>query len=483
MMEDWKQHQTPEEACGIIGIYQANNFDAANLLYFGLMALQHRGQDSAGIYVSHGGYITGYKDDGLLQDVFDKKIISILRGDVGLGHVKYRNNVSKRDTVAQPFIATYDGGQIAVAMNGALTNSAQLRQMLVKQGAVFQTETDCEIITALIAQKFKEIEAEDRGKGPYAKVYADKSLAAIHSTLKMLKGAFAIGILADKKLICARDRNGIRPLSVGKFTGSEGYVFASETVAFDIIGAELISEVQPAQMVVIGESGIEQMDWSEDEEKQAGSICAFEFVYFARPDALMNGVSVHQARENAGMILAKEHPVEADCVIGVPDSGVPAAIGYAQASGIPNRMGLIKNRYIGRSFIQPTQTLRELAVKLKLNPVRDIVEGKRIVLIDDSIVRGTTSMKLVQLLKSAGAAEVHMRISCPEIKELCPFGGIDIDDKDSLISNRMSVEEIRDMLGADSLGFLSLEGLLSSVSGGRCGYCSHCLIGECPKYL
>lgn len=453
-MNNWEE-QAPKEECGIIGIFDENNLDTANLAYFGLMALQHRGQESAGIAVNNAGFITNYKDAGLVQDVFDNKILSILKGDMSLGHVKYSSGRDRRNVEAQPLITGYRKGTMAIALNGAITNCNKLRNRLLSNGVSFSGTSDCEVIGALVASKFE-----------------NSIVTAVKEAVAELEGAFSIVIMADNKLIGVRDKNGFRPLCLGRFPNGRGYVIASENVALDIIGAEFIDEVERGQIVVVDYKGLEVI---ESNETTRGSLCAFEFVYFARPDSNINGISVYQSRELAGRRLATEYPVEADCVIGVPDSGTPGAIGYAAQSGIPYSIGLIKNRYIGRSFIQPTQVLRELAVKLKLNPIRDIVQGKRVVLIDDSIVRGTTTLRIIELLKIAGATEVHMRILSPQIKELCQYGGIDITSKTDLISNLYEKEEICRIIGADSLGFLSLEGLKESLRGGAGGYCSECL--------
>jgi len=452
----WDNRQMPKEECGIIGIYDENNLDTANLAYFGLMALQHRGQESAGIAISNTGFITSYKDSGLVQEVFDRKILSILKGDMCLGHIKYSSGSERRNVYAQPFISDYKKGQMAIALNGAITNVDKLRYQLA--GVEFSSDSDCEVIGALIAGKFK-----------------NDIVSAVKEAVCELEGAFSLGILADNKLIAVRDRNGVRPLCIGEFINGKGYAFSSENVAFDIIGAEFIYELERGQMAVIDYKGLDIIEFAEPAK---GKLCAFEFVYFARPDSNINGISVYKSRERAGRQLAMEYPIEADCVIGVPDSGIPGAIGFAAQSGIPYAIGLIKNKYIGRSFIEPTQRLRELSVKLKLNPIRDIVQGKRVVLIDDSIVRGTTTLKIIELLKIAGATEVHMRILSPQIKEICRFGGIDISDKDELISNRHCAEEIRGMIGADSLGFLSRDGLMKALVGGISEYCIECLFDE-----
>ncbi|MCL1820731.1 MAG: amidophosphoribosyltransferase [Oscillospiraceae bacterium] len=444
-----------KDYCGIIGIYDENNLDTANLAYFGLMALQHRGQESAGIAINNAGFITHYADAGLVQDVFDQRILSILKGDMCLGHVKYSSGSERRNNSPQPLISEYRKGQIAVALNGSITNAPMLKEKLSWEGAVFDDGSDCEVIAVMISRKFQRDIVE-----------------AVRETLAELEGAFSLGIMVDNKLIAARDKNGIRPLSIGRFTNGRGYAFASENVAFDIIGAEFLYELERGQMAVIDYKGL-RTEWHSEPEK--GSLCAFEFVYFARPDSNINGISVYESRELAGRRLAAEFPAEADCVIGVPDSGIPGAIGFAAESGIPYSLGLIKNRYIGRSFIEPTTRLRELAVKLKLNPITNIVQGKRIVLVDDSIVRGTTTLRIIELLKISGAREVHMRVLSPQIKELCRFGGIDISDRADLISNRYTTEEIRRNIGADSLGFISLDGLLGTLRGGSGGYCSECL--------
>ncbi len=449
------------DACGVFGIYDRNNNDSADLTYFALMSLQHRGQESAGIAVSNEGAVTCYKDSGLVQESLNDKILSILRSDMSIGHVRYGLRKENGPQYAQPHVAGYKHGNMAVALNGALTNNAVLRKKLEEEGAVFTTNSDCEVISALIAKHFKASVTE-----------------AVKLAVRELEGGFSLVILMGGKILGARDRYGIRPLSIGKLLN--GYAISSESCAFDIIGAELVCDVNPGEIVVIDSTapGIHFVN-TLDKPQQVKAMCAFEFVYFARPDSVMNGISVHASRERAGRQLAREYPADADCVIGVPDSGIAAAVGYAAESGLPYSLGFVKNRYVGRTFIKPTQAQRELAVKLKLNPIREVVEGKRIVLVDDSIVRGTTSLQIIESLRNAGAKEVHVRIPTPEVKNICPFG-IDIPDKGELISAKHSTLEICKMITADSLGFLSSEGILAALESDCGGYCSGCLTGNWP---
>lgn len=449
------QHNQPKEECGIIGIYDKDNLDTANMAYFGLMVMQHRGQESAGIAISNGGFITIYKDAGLVLDIFEDRILNILKGDMCLGHVKYGNAKGKPANLAQPHMTEYRNGNIAVALNGALTNAEELANEL----GMPVSSSDASIIGQLISRNFR-----------------GNMLSAVEKAVSKLKGGFALGILADSKLFGVRDCNGIRPLVIGKL--QNGYVLASETVALDILGAEFISEIECGQIACIDYNGVV---YNNKATGSKGAICAFEFVYFARPDSNINGLSIYQARENAGIILAQENKIDADCVIGVPDSGTAAAVGYSKGSGIPYCMGLIKNRYVGRTFIQPTQAIRELSVKLKLNPIKENVSGKRVVLIDDSIVRGTTCVKIIELLRRAGAKEIHMMVSSPPVTELCPYGGIDIYDRKELISNQHSKDEICKIIGADSLNYITKEGLLKALSTGEGGYCMGCIGGDYPN--
>lgn len=430
------------EECGVFGIYKKSTTGSvSSAIYYGLYALQHRGQESAGIAVTDGQRLRYFKDMGLVSEVFDPKVLDQLKGFAGIGHVRYSTTGTSYVANAQPLVIRYRGGELALAHNGNLINAADIRRQLEAQGHIFQTTSDTEVMASLIAR-------------------ADSSdiRMAINCALQQVKGSYAVLILTDNALIGVRDPYGIRPLCLGQLSG--GYVLASESCALDAIGAELIRDIQPGEGIVIDDNGVRSFRVADGFKK---ALCIFEFVYFARPDSYIDGVSVYRARINAGRMLAMEHPVQADMVIGVPDSGTTAAIGYAQQSGIPFGEGLIKNRYVGRTFIQPEQRMREEGVKVKLNALRETVKGKRIVMVDDSIVRGTTSRQIVDILRDAGAAEVHMRISSPPVKYPCYFG-IDTPSRRHLIGAVHTVEEIRDIIGVDSLGYLSVDGLVRSVA-------------------
>jgi len=446
----------PEEACGVFGIY-APGEDVSRLTYFGLHALQHRGQESAGMAVSDGQTIIIYKDMGLLTQVFDERNLGTLQGDIAIGHVRYSTTGSTHWENAQPVYKTFSGGSLALAHNGNLINTQELRSALKGNGRRFRSTSDSEVIASLIASN------------------ADKGMEnAIKETMKHIKGAYSVIILTENKLFAIRDPYGIRPLVIGR--RGEHYIVASESCALDIVGADYIRDVNPGELVIIDGDGLR----SEEGIKPGKlSLCIFEFIYFARPDTELFGRLLYNAREAMGRELAKEAPCEADMVIGVPDSGVPAAIGYSQQSGIPYREGLVKNRYIGRTFIQPTQMIRQVGIKLKLNPLSEVIKGKRIVVIDDSIVRGNTSKKLIDMLRAAGAKEIHMRVSSPPVKWPC-FYGIDTADQGQLIAANKSVEEIRDFIGADSLSYLSFEGLIKSTENKRDNFCLACFDGCYP---
>lgn len=456
----FENYDKPKEECGIIGIYDKGNMEIENLTYYGLIALQHRGQESAGIAVNRDGIITCYKEMGLVSEVFDDKILNLLKGDMSIGHVRYSTTGESFVTNAQPLLVKYKNGSIAVAHNGNLINAASVREALEDQGMIFATTIDSEVIASLIAKSYKK-RIED----------------AILETIEIIKGSYALVIMTNDKLIGVRDKHGLRPLVLGRL--GEGYVLASETCALDTIGASFIRDVKPGEIIVIDDTGIKSIMSRTVEEP---ALCIFEYIYFARPDSIMDGISIYHARESAGRILAEEHPAEADVVIGVPDSGTPAAIGYAQQSGIPYAVGLIKNRYIGRTFIQPSQVIRELGVALKLNPLKGAIKGKRVVMVDDSIVRGTTSKKIVQALKDAGAKEVHVRVSSPVITHSCYFG-IDTPTRKELVGSSRLIESIREKIGADSLAYLSHEGLLKSVGSSGKGFCTACFNGRYPMEI
>lgn len=445
------------EECGVVGLYSKEKLDTGFLLYTALISLQHRGQESAGIVTVSDGEFHTKKGLGLVQEVFDEKDIKKLVGDIGIGHVRYSTTGKTSEKNIQPFYFINKSRNISYAHNGNLVNYKHIRHYLEEHGAIFRTETDSEVIAHLIAKNLS--------KGP---------IEAIKETFNTIKGAFSIAMIVDDNLIAARDPFGIRPLVLGRI--GSGYMVASETVAFDVVGAEFIRDVNAGEMLIINENGIESIQYSEN-KKIAHS--AFEYVYFSRPDSVIDGKSVYKTRLEAGRLLAKNHPVEADIVIPVPDSGRSAAIGYAEVSGLTYGEGLIKNKYVGRTFIQPTQKLREMALKMKLNVLKEIIDGKRVVLVDDSVVRGTTSKKIVSMLKDAGAKEVHLRVSSPMVK-YPSYYGIDTPDASELICSYMSNEEIRKMIGADSLAFLSVDELVECIGFKREELCLDIFTGEYP---
>jgi amidophosphoribosyltransferase len=446
------------EECGVFGIYSQNGLDVQDITYFGLYALQHRGQESAGIAVSNGKSISYHKGMGLVSEVFDDRQLSRLgSGKAAIGHVRYSTTGDSQVANAQPLVTKFKKGSMALAHNGNLINTDSLKADLEESGTIFQTTLDTEIVANLIARNI------DNGL-----------MDALKKMMDTVKGSYALLIMTEDKLVAVRDPLGIRPLALGKLEDS--YVVASETCAFDTIGAEYIRDVKPGEIIMIDEEGLQSI---QTPSPLQSALCIFEFVYFARTDSTIDGISVYMARKQAGARLAAEHPVEADLVIGVPDSGTTAAIGYAEASGIPYGEGFIKNRYVGRTFIQPSQHMREQGVRIKLNALRRIVKGKRLVVIDDSIVRGTTSKKIIEMLRLAGAREVHLRISSPPVKYPCYFG-IDTNTCDQLIGYSYDVNEICKIIGADSLGYLSQEGLLKTVEGSSCGFCQGCFDGRYP---
>lgn len=445
-----------EEECGVFGIYSKEVNEVAQITYYGLYALQHRGQESAGISVSNFGEIVTYKGMGLTADVFTPETLNNLVGNAAIGHVRYSTTGASKLENAQPLESRYKLGQIAVAHNGNLTNAKIIRELLEDAGSTFNTSIDSEVIIKMIARKANG-NVED----------------AIRSTVGAIKGAYALVILAGNKLVGVRDPYGIRPLCLG-INENGDYILASESCAIDAVGGTLIRDVLPGEMVIIDENGVKSVKYSENNKK---APCSFEHIYFARPDSVIDGLNVYESRVEAGRLLAKQIKVEADVVIGVPDSGIPAAIGFAEASGIPYAIGLIKNKYIGRTFIKPTQALREQAVMVKLNPLKVNLEGKRVVIIDDSLVRGTTSKILIEIIRRAGAKEVHFRSASPAVKHSCYFG-IDTAHREELIAARLSVEEIRKEINADTLDYLSMENMLKSLKG--CDYCVGCFNGEYP---
>jgi len=456
--EDDKLH----EECGVFAIY--GHPEAANLTYLGLYALQHRGQESAGIATSDHREIRCYKSMGHVADIFTPERIASLPGDLAIGHTRYS---TAGDTVllnAQPFSVECNKGQIAVAHNGNITNAGELRRQLERDGSIFQASSDTEVILHLVARS------------------RERTLTgALREALLQLEGAFSLVFLSRDRVIVARDPHGFRPLAFGEMPsgGGKAYIFASETCAFDLINAEYVNDVEPGEMVCIGPEGITRERYAPEAPH---AHCVFEHVYFSRPDSLVFGRPVQQSRENMGRLLAQESPVDADVVVPVPDSGVAAAIGYAAESGIPFRQALIRNHYVGRTFIEPSQAIRDFGVKLKLNPVRHSLEGNRVILVDDSIVRGTTSRKIVRMVRNAGAREVHLRISCPPTVSPC-FYGVDTPTQSELIAASHSVEEIREYIEADSLAYLSLDALHRSVVDDRDQYCYACYTGAYPTEL
>lgn len=447
------------EECGVFGVWGHHN--AAHITYYGLQSLQHRGQEGTGIAVTDGKQIHIKKGEGLVTEVFSKNDMDDLQGTGAIGHVRYATAGGSGPENVQPLLFKSQTGSLALAHNGNLTNATVLRSLLEAEGSIFQTTSDTEVLAHLI-KRSKRTQFIDQMK----------------AALNMLQGAYAYLLMTETELIVALDPYGLRPLSIGRL--GDSYVVASETCAFDIVGADYIRDVQPGEMLIINHDGIRSEIFTTQTQM---SLCTMEYVYFSRPDSDLQGMNVHTARKNLGKQLALEAPIDADVVTGVPDSSISAAIGYAEESGIPYELGLIKNRYVGRTFIQPTQQLREQGVKMKLSPVRGVVEGKRVIMVDDSIVRGTTSRRIVRMLKEAGAREVHVVISSPPIKHPC-FYGIDTSSREELIAGDKSVEEIRQIIGADSLTFLSVEGMLKALgreqSGGMKGSCLACFTGKYP---
>ncbi|ULT57421.1 amidophosphoribosyltransferase [Neobacillus drentensis] len=447
------------EECGIFGVF--GHQDAAQLTYYGLHSLQHRGQEGTGIVVSDGKKLTGVKGEGLVSEIFTTEAMKDLEGSAAIGHVRYATAGGGGYENVQPLLFHSQTGSLALAHNGNLVNANSLKYQLESQGSIFQTSSDTEVLAHLVR----------RSGYPHLK-------DQVKNALSMLKGAYAYLIMTETELMVALDPHGLRPLSLGCL--GDAYVVASETCAFDVVGAEYIRDIMPGELLIINENGLTSERFSISTTK---AICTMEYIYFSRPDSNIQGINVHTARKNMGKQLAVEAPFEADVVTGVPDSSISAAIGYAEATGIPYEMGLIKNRYVGRTFIQPSQSLREQGVKMKLSAVRGVVEGKRVVMVDDSIVRGTTSRRIVNLLKEAGATEVHVVISSPPIKNPC-FYGIDTSTKEELIASDKSVEQIRELIGADSLTFISVEGMMKALGQeGTNGYCLGCFTGNYPTEI
>ena len=451
------------EECGVVAI--CGHPEAAKMAYLGLYALQHRGQESAGICTSDGVTVHSHKSMGHVAEIFTNEVIQQLPGSLAIGHTRYS---TAGDTVllnAQPFSVTCNKGRIALAHNGNIVNASELRQELGRRGSIFQASSDTEVILHLMAHSSERTLA-----------------AALRDALLQLEGAFSLVCLAQDRIIVARDPHGFRPLAVGEMEVSGGhkcYVFASETCAFDLIGAVYLHDVDPGEMVTVGPEGMTRERFTPEQPR---AQCVFEHVYFSRPDSIVFGRSVAESREELGRLLAREAPADADIVVPVPDSGVAAAIGYASESGLPFRQALIRNHYVGRTFIEPSQAIRDFGVKLKLNPVRHLLQGKRVVLVDDSIVRGTTSRKIVRMVRQAGAREIHLRISCPPTISPC-FYGVDTPNRSELIASSHSVEEIRRFVEADSLSYLSLKSLRDAVADNRHEYCYACYTGDYPTDL
>ncbi|WP_419882849.1 amidophosphoribosyltransferase [Peribacillus sp. B-H-3] len=450
------------EECGLFGVW--GHEDAAQITYYGLHSLQHRGQEGAGIVLTDGGRLSGLKGEGLVTEVFTADKMQSLSGKAAIGHVRYATSGGGGYENVQPLLFNSQSGGMALAHNGNLVNAVQLKAQLEAQGSIFQTTSDTEVLAHLIK------------KGGFSDFKS-----RVKNALSMLKGAYAFLIMDENQMLVALDPHGLRPLSLGKL--GDAYVVASETCALDIVGAEFIRDIQPGELLVIDDSGITAERFSLSTQR---SMCTMEYIYFSRPDSNIDGINVHTARKNLGKQLALEAFIEADVVTGVPDSSISVAIGYAEATGIPYELGLIKNRYVGRTFIQPSQSLREQGVKMKLSAVRGVVEGKRVVMVDDSIVRGTTSKRIVSLLKEAGAKEVHVLISSPPIKNPCYYG-IDTSTTEELIASDNSVEEIRKIIGADTLTFLSVERTVAGIGrpfeGELHGQCMACFTGKYPTEI
>ena len=452
---------TLEEECGVFGVYAPND-DVARLTCFGLQALQHRGQESAGIAVGDGETVLAFKDLGLVTQVFDEASLSALKGHVAIGHVRYSTSGGVESwEAAQPHISAIDEVLIALAHNGTLVNTNSLRAQLVDYGVTLRAGTDSEAAAKIIGEVTSSTHSLRDG---------------IRKAMKMMRGAYAMVLSSPDSLYAFRDPNGIRPLVLGKLPDNRGWVVSSETCGLDIVGAEYVREVAPGEIIRINSEGISSQIAVEPERRAS---CLFEYVYFARPDSVMDGISVYQSRRSMGRTLAQEAPVEADLVLGVPDSGLPSAMGYAIESGIPYSDGIVKNRYVGRTFIEPTNEMRQMGIRVKLNPLSSVISGKRLIVIDDSVVRGNTSKKLVDMLRSAGAKEVHLRIVSPEVRWPC-FYGIDTDTQDQLIAANMTNEEMCDFIGCDSLAFISVQGLHNAVCSEHEGFCDACFTGNYP---
>ena len=448
----------PKEECGVIGVFTPEG-EASRLAFFGLFALQHRGQESAGIAAANGENVVVHADMGLVTQIFREPDFYPLVGNMAIGHTRYSTSGSSELCNAQPLLVEGEHGQLAVANNGNIINALQLKEQLQdKWNCTFTSTTDTEVIAQMLAHAVGATWQE-----------------RVFQCTRQLEGAYSIVIQTKDTMIAARDPLGIRPLCLGKLNG--GWIVASESCALDHLGAEYLREIEPGEVVIVDGNGLHTATWSGRTGRRA--LCVFELIYFARPDSIMDGKLVHSTRQQLGAQLAREHPVEADLVIGIPDSSTAAAVGYAQESGIPYSEGLIKNRYVGRTFIEPEQRLRDLGVRQKFNPLVEVIQGKRLVVVDDSIVRGTTTPHVVNLLRKGGAKEVHMRVCAPPIKHPC-FMGVDMASYEELLAANNSLEQIREMVGADSLGYLSVEGLMGVVGGTDGGFCDACFTGNYP---
>lgn len=449
-----------KEECGVFGIY--GHPEASNLTYLGLYSLQHRGQESAGIVTADGYVLHEHRQMGLVTDIFNEEIINKLKGKSAIGHVRYSTAGSSDNKNTQPILVTFDKGELAISHNGNLTNARTLRNELEKQGSIFQSTTDTEVIVHLIAKSEEE-----------------KLVNRIIYALNRCIGAYSLLFLTPEYLVAARDPNGFRPLVIGKL--GNNYVVASESCAFELIGAKFFRQVEPGEIIFINENGLQSFKPFPEVRQTA---CVFELIYFARPDSFINNKSVYQVRKELGKQLAREHPVDADVIVAVPDSGVPAAMGFSEELNIPNEMGLLRSHYIGRTFIEPQQAIRDFGVKLKLSAIKEVINGKRVVIVDDSIVRGTTSRKIVKMVRESGAKEVHMRISSPPMKFSC-FYGIDTPSSEELIANSLNIIEINHYITSDSLGYLSIDGIRKAIENHRKYddgefYCNACFTGNYP---
>ena len=451
------------EECGVFGVYSAETDDLASVCYYGLFALQHRGQESCGIVINDDGVFNSYKDQGIVHDVFTPNIIASLgQGNMAVGHVRYGATGDTGRANAQPMVINHVKGHMALANNGALVNYGELRKQLELEGSIFHSTSDCEVIAYVITKE---------------RINAGSIEEAINNAMNRLKGAYSLVIMSPSKLIAVRDEYGLRPLCYGQLPDGK-YIVASESCALDAVGAKLIRDVLPGEIIIFDKTGVHSI--TDHCNKQKPSMCVFEYIYFARPDSVIEGTSVHEARVRAGQYLAKENPIDADVVIGVPDSGLDAAIGYAKESGIPYELGFIKNRYIARTFIAPGQKSRENLVRIKLNPISSVVKGKRVVLIDDSIVRGTTSERIVRLIREAGATEIHMRVTAPPFLNPCYYG-TDVPSREHLIACTHTAEEIAKVIGADSVGFLSKEAVKLIAADSNCShFCDACFTADYP---